>query len=213
MAKRKSTKRSKKRPARSNPTRRAKMYVLTRTTIYAPPQQSIPTLPILRRRPQKGGSDAALLLTNADAPAMTTPQVVDFEVRFQPTVKASVFGTVLTRSESRSEPHPLWTKPVAPVMNTFMCWDPDAPEKSWLHWLVVNCTDDSPASGNMVAPWFPPLPPPGAPEHRYIFGLFEQTGPINIPPMQNGGKFSPNAFVAQHGLKPIAYKGIRVKHE
>jgi len=182
--------------------------------IYRPPQQSIPSIFVPGRLFQQGGgSTGPLLLDNADAVAITNTVNVDFNVRFQPTIQASPFGAVLSRAEARPEPHPLWTKPVAPAMNTLICWDPDAPEKSWLHWLVVNCTDDSPASGKELTPWFPPGPPPGTGEHRYIFGLFQQKDPIDAAPMPNGGKFNATAFATQYGLTPLAYKGIRVKHE
>ncbi len=209
MAKRRQATRTKKQKRGRGTSRRARIKAST----YAPPQQSIPTV-LLRRRlaPQRGGG--VELLHEADgAPIQGVPASIDFNVRFQPTIQASNTGAILSRSEARPEPHPLWTKPVAPEMNTLICWDPDAPEKSWLHWLVVNCTDESPASGKELAPWFPPGPPPGSGEHRYIFGLFKQSAPIDIPPMPNAGGFNAAEFAAKHSLTPLAYKGIRVKHE
>jgi phosphatidylethanolamine-binding protein len=179
---------------------------------YSPPQQSIPTLLIRHRIQQRGGG--VELLHEADgAPIQGVPAAIDFNVRFQPTIQASNIGATLSRAEARPEPFPVWTKPVAPEMNTLICWDPDAPEKSWLHWLVVNCTDESPASGKELTPWFPPGPPPGSGEHRYIFGLFKQAAPIDISPMPNAGGFNAAEFATKHGLTPLAYKGIRVKHE
>lgn len=98
-------------------------------------------------------------------------------------------------------------------MYTLVCWDPDAPKKSFLHWLIINCAAADNADGKVVNSWAPPSPPPGTGEHRYIIGLFKQNGPIDVPELSDRTGFNPTAFATQHGLTPLAYKGFRVKAE
>jgi phosphatidylethanolamine-binding protein len=167
-----------------------------------------------RIRRQRGGNAPLVgLLDNADGVPILKQQNIEFHVKFEPaSVKsASEFGNTLTIEQSQPEPHVYWAAPTAGAMYTFVCWDPDSPAKSWLHWLVMNCKGDKPSTGDTVVDWSPPAPPRGSGLHRYIFALFMQAGPV-IPPtnMKSNGGFHMANFATQHQLTPLVYKGIRV---
>jgi len=98
----------------------------------------------------------------------------------------------------------------APQKNfyTLVCYDPDAPESAWLHWLCVNCGGTDPSTGADLVPWEPPTPPSGT--HRYYFALFQQADAITIeaPPRPN---FSIENFIRVNRLKRIDQIEIRVR--
>ena len=164
------------------------------------------------KRVQRGGNPAAGLLQNADGPDLTPIGNIDFNVRFQPTIKANEQGPKLTTYQTAHEPYPVWTAPTPPTLYAIMCWDPDVPQgKSFLHWLVVNCSGSDNSDGKIIASWQPPSPPPGSGEHRYILALLKQDKPLDIPQVTDRTNFHPKNFAAQHGLSAIAYKGFRVE--
>jgi phosphatidylethanolamine-binding protein (PEBP) family uncharacterized protein len=80
---------------------------------------------------------------------------------------------------------------------TLLMVDPDvpAPNKSILHWMVVNNTD--------TVMDFKPSKPPGPDEHRYYLYLLEQPDKINVP-TYGRTHFSTNSFINNNRLKPIA---------
>jgi len=157
---------------------------------------------------QRGGEMG--LLDNADGAPITNHIQMTFTVRYQPTVKAAIFGPVFTAEQTRPEPQVIWTAPVAPIQYTLICWDPDATAKSWLHWLVINCSGTDPSTGTELAKWNPPMPPPSSGQHRYIFGLFQQAAALNIPKIGELGNFHVANFATQNGLTPLAYTGFRI---
>jgi phosphatidylethanolamine-binding protein (PEBP) family uncharacterized protein len=163
-----------------------------------------------KRYTQRGGSLVGLL-DNADSVPITNTQPIEFHVKFGPnsSQSANEFGSTLTIEQAQPEPHAYWTPPPANTLYTMVCWDPDAKEKSWLHWLVANCKKDAPKSGDIIVDWFPPSPPKGSGLHRYVFGLFKQAGPITIQMTSSGG-FHMTNFATQHQLTPLAYKGVRI---
>jgi phosphatidylethanolamine-binding protein (PEBP) family uncharacterized protein len=165
----------------------------------------------LRRKTfrQRGGYRG--LLDNADAPPIGQATPIDFNVRFQPTIKAREDGPTFTTYQTAHEPYPVWTAPTPPTMYTILCWDPDVPKKSFLHWMIVNCATADNSDGKVVASWTPPSPPPGTGEHRYIIGLFKQNGPVNVEEIVDRTGFNPTTFSTQHNLSALAYKGFRVK--
>ena len=166
----------------------------------------------LRRKTfRQGGGAIKPLLEAADAPAITNQGQVDFNVRFQPSIKAREDGPTFTTYQTAHEPYPVWSAPTAPTVYTIICWDPDAPKKSFLHWMIVNCTTADNSDGKVIASWSPPSPPPGTGEHRYILGLFKHENKITIPEITDRTGFNPTAFATQHGLTPVAYRGFRVK--
>lgn len=165
-----------------------------------------------KRYIQRGGNAPLVgLLDNADAVTLATPQPIEFHVKFSPnsSQSANEFGSTLTIEQAQPEPHTYWTPPPANTLYTLVCWDPDAKERSWLHWLVTNCKKDAPKSGDIIVDWFPPSPPKDSGLHRYIFGLFKQAGPITVE-MKSSGGFNMANFATKHQLTPLAYKGVRV---
>lgn len=164
------------------------------------------------KRIQRGGNPLAGLLLNADAPELVPTEGLDFNVRFQPTVKASEQGPKFTTYQTAHEPYPVWTAPTPPHKYTILCWDPDVKEgKSFLHWLVINCSGTDPSSGIVKGGWQAPSPPPGTGEHRYILGLLRQPKDIDIPDVTERSHFHPINFANTHGLSAVAYRGFRVE--
>jgi phosphatidylethanolamine-binding protein (PEBP) family uncharacterized protein len=163
------------------------------------------------RRIQRGGNLIGLL-DNADGVPISQQQPIELHVKFGPASSdsASEYGSTLTIEEAQPEPHAYWTAPPASVLYTIVCWDPDAPAKSWLHWLVMNCAGTDPTSGNIIVDWAPPSPPRKSGLHRYIFGLFQQAAQIPPPHMTSQGGFNMASFAGQNQLTPLVYKGIRI---
>jgi phosphatidylethanolamine-binding protein (PEBP) family uncharacterized protein len=126
------------------------------------------------------------------------------------TIEASPTFPEAPKAAVQSEPRVSWRN--GGGLTTFLCWDPDAPAASWLHWLVINCSGDSLASGTTIVPWAPPSPPPGTGTHRYEFAVLQQPGPLSIEPPKERGHFSPDAFFKEHGLQRMTQQpiGIRV---
>jgi phosphatidylethanolamine-binding protein (PEBP) family uncharacterized protein len=163
-----------------------------------------------RTRKQRGGNIIGLL-DNADGVPIQNAPPIDFIVKFGPssTKTASDFGNSIEITESKPEPRVFWKVLSPDTMYTVICWDPDAKEKSWLHWLYVNCKNGSLEHGIEVVDWSPPTPPKGSGLHRYIFGLFQQKGQLTLDAPPHAGFHVAN-FAAQHNLTPIAYKGMRI---
>jgi len=105
---------------------------------------------------------------------------------------------------AQDRPAVTWPQQSEPV--TLLCWDPDAPKASWLHWMVVNCEGTGPESGTTVVEWAPPSPPSGT--HRYIFGLYKSKNPVN-PGSPSRPGFDPAAFAAANGLTQLDWTGIK----
>lgn len=107
--------------------------------------------------------------------------------------------------QAKDQPAITWPQQSAPV--TLLCWDPDAPTPSWLHWMVINCSGTSPSTGTTAMSWAPPAPPSGT--HRYIFGLYTSAAPIH-PVTRARASFDPAAFAAANGLTQLDWAGIKV---
>jgi hypothetical protein len=165
-----------------------------------------------RRFTQRGGGGLGKpLLDGADAPPINTPSNIDFNARFQPTLKCGMYGPLFTIYQTAHEPYAVWTPPTPPAMYTIMCWDPDVPQgKSFLHWMVTNCSGVDVSGGKIVAGWVPPAPPPGTGEHRYVIGLFNQTGPIQVGEITDRTNFNATTFSAKNSITPVSYIGFRV---
>jgi hypothetical protein len=165
-----------------------------------------------RSRVQRGGNQGPSLLDNSDAPQVVPQGNIEFNVRFQPTLKANEHGPKYTTYQTAHEPQAIWTPPTPPTKYTILCWDPDVKEgKSFLHWLVVNCGGTDSSEGKVIASWQGPSPPPGSGEHRYIIGLFKQEKDLDLPLMTERSGFHPTTFAKENGLSPIAYRGFRVE--
>jgi phosphatidylethanolamine-binding protein (PEBP) family uncharacterized protein len=180
-----------------------------------------------RYKRQRGGNpENPDILANTGAPYPSGQPDIDFNVKFQPNIKNSgtIFGNKMTKSEAKailSRPYTSWKAPAENKLYTFLCWDPDIeppdaagnsiPNNGYLHWLVINCNGKNEESGQQIVDWTPPSPPSG--EHRYIFAIFEQKGPLQINPAPPREKFNISEFTRQHNLTPFTngYKGVRVK--
>ena len=114
----------------------------------------------------------------------------------------------LTKRNTASAPHILLEGEPGKVYTLLMS-DPDAPAKSWLHWLITNIPGDSVAEGQVVVPYTGPSPPSGT--HRYIFTLYEQpAGSIMVSPPAERGNFSVNEFEKRYSLQKLISRGIKV---
>ncbi|CAH2051985.1 unnamed protein product, partial [Iphiclides podalirius] len=64
--------------------------------------------------------------------------------------------------------------------------DPDAPSRSspllreFLHWLVGNIPGNDLKTGETLAAYVPPTPPPGTGFHRYVYLIYRQPGRVDF---------------------------------
>lgn len=94
---------------------------------------------------------------------------------------------------------------------TLVMSDPNAAEKSWLHWLITNIPGESNdvMEGETVVSYAGPTPPSGI--HRYIFTLYQQpAGSIMVAKPSERGNFSPTAFERQFGLTKMVSRIVKV---
>jgi hypothetical protein len=159
---------------------------------------------------QKGGGEPqADFLQNSDAPLVTPGTIIDFVIKFTPSIPADPNGPMRTVYETAHSPH--CTFPNDSNMYTIICWDPDIQVgKSFLHWLVVNCKGDQ-DSGKTLCSWMGPSPPPGSGVHRYIIGLFKQNVQSNGEAIVDRTNFNPTTYATQNNITPMSYKGFRVQ--
>lgn len=126
----------------------------------------------------------------------------------QPRLNATLGTTILqgqrlSLAAARAEPTVTWSAPPPDAYVTLVCHDPDATAKSWLHWLVVNCTGTDPNSGDTRVEWAPPTPPPGTGVHHYILQTYTHT--YKIPPFTlERGYFNPAEFAKTNRLSPLS---------
>ena len=106
-----------------------------------------------------------------------------------------VKGQRLNRSKTKNKPR----VKLSSGLFTLMMWDPDAPQGTWLHWLVTNIPGDI-ARGTDVVMYAPPTPPPGTGVHRYHFTLFPQTHRISVEHVDRQD-FSIQSFATRYGLQ------------
>ena len=123
---------------------------------------------------------------------------------------ATANGPTLEKDATQETPEVTWTAPGQGTYYTFLVWDPDAPAKSYLHWLAINCDGPNPYSGEEVMGWTPPTPPAGTGEHRYLFALFSHTSPLQRIPPPARANFNVATFIAANQLTPVQVVGIRV---
>ena len=93
---------------------------------------------------------------------------------------------------------------------TVVLWDPDSPNPSYLHWLVINIPGEKVDAGQVLVPYKPPTPPSGV--HTYHVGLFVQKERLDFfaPGRED---FDIDDFVAQYNLTRAGEKTIQVAHE
>lgn len=124
---------------------------------------------------------------------------------------AAVAGQMVTLDAAQPQPQVSWSQASAQTFYTLMCFDPDAPAASWLHWLVTDIEGNTPAAGRTRVPWAPPAPPPQTGIHRYFFCLFSHDAHVVVPAPKERGYFKPAEFIAAAGLKPVAAAFYRAR--
>ncbi len=93
---------------------------------------------------------------------------------------------------------------------TVVVWDPDSPDPSYLHWLIINIPGERVLDGQILVPYKPPTPPSGI--HTYHVGLFVQKGHLDFfAPGRT--QFDIDDFVAKYGLTKAGVKSIKVQAE
>lgn len=108
-----------------------------------------------------------------------------------------VAGQILTQETTQTAPR-LTFPTKANTLYTIVMYDPDAPNPSWLHWLLVNRT--SSRTGDVCVPYRGPSPPSGT--HKYIFAVFEQSGMVECPDIVERAGFDIDAFARSAVLIP-----------
>lgn len=108
-------------------------------------------------------------------------------------------GQSFKRPETVSQPSVEFT-PSGKKYSLIM-WDPNAPNPSFLHWLVVNLENQNQIREKEILNYFGPKPPSGT--HHYYFGLFEQQNTLQIHPPERSG-FNINQFIKENNLKGVA---------
>ncbi len=96
-----------------------------------------------------------------------------------------------------------------PGLYTFIMWDPDAPAKSWLHWLVVNAEEGDVKRGEELIPYSGPNPPSGT--HHYYVHVYSQKGPLQIEAPPERGYFNVENFIQEHELLNVGEAMIMVE--
>ena len=144
------------------------------------------------------------------ASPITNPTPFDFTAMLEPGLKMGPLGIDVPMEKAQAKPHIYWPAPTAGEMYTLISWDPDAPEKSYLHWLVVNCEGKGPESGESLQDWNGPSPPKDQ-DHRYYFRVFKQNAKITPAPINKRTGFNVDEFAQQNGLTALADKMMRVK--
>jgi phosphatidylethanolamine-binding protein (PEBP) family uncharacterized protein len=128
----------------------------------------------------------------------------DFKVQYGQTVVVN--GPILTKSETQSAPNISF--PHTEKLYTLVMWDPDAPNPSYVHWIVTNIkSSNNIGPNNEVLPYTGPNPPSGI--HRYYFGLFEQLQNI-YPEKPERSRFNIDTFIKNNNLIKINDVFIKV---
>lgn len=129
----------------------------------------------------------------------------DISVQFQ---GKEAKGNLRARSETLVQPVVSWTQ-IPDTLYTVLMWDPDAPEPSWIHLLVINTPSANLSQGQTLLSYTPPTPPSGI--HRYFVTVYRQPQKLEISAPAERGNFTVDEFVSNHRLQKIGEKMIRVK--
>ena len=93
--------------------------------------------------------------------------------------------------------------------STLIMYDLDAPNGTYLHYLVINIQNGNINSGDTIVSYAPATPPPGSGTHRYIFEQLQQSSPFTFAEPERSN-FNINNFKQQNGLALKATKQFRV---
>jgi phosphatidylethanolamine-binding protein (PEBP) family uncharacterized protein len=92
-------------------------------------------------------------------------------------------------------------------LSLLIMYDPDAPDGTYLHYLLTNIPNGIITNGNTIIEYMPPSPPSGT--HRYIFEQYIQISNIDIVVNQRDN-FDLKKFIENNNLKKIGQKIFRV---
>ena len=117
-------------------------------------------------------------------------------------------GQNLTVAQTQVKPLIVF-QPTNQKMYTIVMWDPDAPNPSFVHCILINLKSPHNISqhSNELLEYMGPKPPSGT--HRYYFGLFEQSNYIN-PKKPERSQFSIENFIINNNLKMISTVYMKV---
>lgn len=133
--------------------------------------------------------------------------MVQFTVQYG---QANANGKTLSKRNTANQPEILFSGEPT-VLYTLLMSDPDAPAKSWLHWLLTNIPGEGNdvGQGQTVMSYSGPNPPSGT--HRYIFTLYQQpAGSIMVSPPGERGGFPVAEFERQYGLQKVVSRTVKV---
>lgn len=133
--------------------------------------------------------------------------MVQFTVQYG---QSNANGKTLSKRNTANQPEILFSGEPT-VLYTLLMSDPDAPAKSWLHWLLTNIPGEGNdvGQGQTVMNYSGPNPPSGT--HRYIFTLYQQpAGSIMVSPPGERGGFPVSEFERQYGLQKVVSRTVKV---
>jgi phosphatidylethanolamine-binding protein (PEBP) family uncharacterized protein len=88
---------------------------------------------------------------------------------------------------------------------TLIFYDPDAVGGTYIHWTIVNITNNDIKTGNIIIPYKGPSPPMKTGKHHYIFNLYEQNGENKISQI-NKKQIEINKLRKEIGVKNPIYE-------
>lgn len=94
-------------------------------------------------------------------------------------------------------------------LSTLIMYDPDSPNPSYLHWMIVNIPDGNVSNGNTIISYAGPSPPEKTGTHRYIFELLSQEYSILPRNIKRSG-FSLKNFIEDNNLRSIKKQMFKV---
>jgi phosphatidylethanolamine-binding protein len=133
--------------------------------------------------------------------------MVKFTVQYG---QANANGKTLSRRNTASQPDVTFTGEEGKSYTLLMS-DPDAPAKSWLHWLITNIPGEAVnvEEGQVLVKYSGPSPPSGI--HRYMFTLYEQPGgSIMVTAPLERGNFQVGEFEQHYGLSKLVSRTVKV---
>ena len=120
----------------------------------------------------------------------------------------NINGSERPRANTLTKPNVRYSRP-SQDFSTLLIWDPDAPAKSWVHWLIVNIPGSQISQGQEILRYEPPTPPSGI--HRYFVTLYTQPGKLTVSPPSQRGNFNVENFQTQYNLKKFGEKMVQVR--
>ena len=81
-------------------------------------------------------------------------------------------------------------------------WDPDAPQSSWVHWIVLYKKNKNKLEKTDILEYQGPNPPSGT--HHYFFSLYLKPNQLSLQAIpQERGYFNINQFESINQLQKI----------